>query len=301
MASRQGKAIGLALVAILFWSTMATAFSLALRQLDFINLLLWSSFISLVGLAVVLAWQGKWAMALKAIRTEWKHSLLMGLLNPFLYYFILLQAYEMLPAQEAMALNYTWPVMLALLSIPLLGQRIRPTSLLAILISFAGIILISTHGDPLSFRFTYPLGDTLALGSSVIWALFWIYNVRSQVDPVIKLFLNFIPGFGLSLLALIVMGRPLIIPQDAGGWLAVVYIGLFEMGITFVIWLTALRLTDSTQRISQLVFLSPFLSLLWIRIFLGEHILPATVTGLVLVIAGILLNQWKGRGEKANG
>ena len=36
--------------------------------------------------------------------------------------------------------------------------------------------------------------------------------------------------------------------------MAVTYVGLFEMGITFVLWLSALKSTNNTARISNLIF-----------------------------------------------
>ncbi|MCV6021929.1 EamA family transporter, partial [Escherichia coli] len=49
---------------------------------------------------------------------------------------------------------------------------------------------------------------------------------------------------------------------SAKGWAAVTYVGLFEMGITFVLWLSALKSTQTTARISNLIFASPFISLM---------------------------------------
>ncbi len=55
-----------------------------------------------------------------------------------------------------------------------------------------------------------------------------------------------------------------------------IYVGLFEMGITFVLWLTALKKATHIARISNLIFISPFLSLLLISFILGEPIAPST-------------------------
>lgn len=68
--------------------------------------------------------------------------------------------------------------------------------------------------------------------------------------------------------------------------LSIIYIGLFELGITFVIWLKALKLSTTTDRVSQFIFFSPFFALIWIRIILKETIMPATLIGLGLVIGG---------------
>ncbi len=75
------------------------------------------------------------------------------------------------------------------------------------------------------------------------------------------------------------------------GWLAVTYVGLFEMGVTFVLWLTALKLTNNTARVSNLIFASPFISLILLANIIGEAIHPSTLIGLVLIIAGLAIQQ----------
>ena len=221
----------------------------------------------------------------------------MGFLNPFLYYVILFKAYSLLPAQEAQPLNWTWPIMLVLLSIVILKQPIRWASVLAILISFSGVLVISTRGDVLGFRFTNLPGALLALGSSVIWALFWIYNVKDRRDEIVKLFLNFAFGSLFTLAAVLFFGEIRVPP--AAGILGVIWVGLFEMGITFVTWLKALQLSRTTAQVSNLVYASPFLSLFLIHFIVGEEIFPSTVVGLVLIVAGVVIQQYASRKKGA--
>ncbi|NJK98814.1 MAG: EamA family transporter, partial [Bacteroidales bacterium] len=50
---------------------------------------------------------------------------MLGFLNPLLYYLVLFKAYSLLPAQIAQPLNYTWPLILVILSIIFLSKNIR--------------------------------------------------------------------------------------------------------------------------------------------------------------------------------
>ena len=297
--SKKALLFGLGTVAI--WSTVASAFKISLRHLDPLQLLLCACVASLVALAGILAFQGKLGELKKVTRSQLIRCGLLGVLNPFLYYVILFKAYDLLPAQEAQPLNYTWAITLSLLAVPMLGQKMSLKDLGAILVSYFGVVVISTHGNILALEFSNPTGVALALGSTIIWALFWIFNTRSTVDSTVGLFLNFL--FGLPL----ILGTTLFYSElpvfTMEGMLGAAYIGFFEMGITFALWLTAMKyaaLPDggSTVRIANLIFLSPFVSLIFIHFLVGEEILPATIMGLGFIIAGNALMQYNPKKSK---
>jgi len=180
-----------------------------------------------------------------------------------------------------------------LLSIPILGQRIKLASILAILVSFVGVIVIATHpakpADILDFRFSSGPGVALALGSTIVWALFWVLNTKDRQDEAVRLFVNFLFACGYILVLTLVLGEKNTYPWR--GILGGVYVGLFEMGITFLVWLRALKSAKTTAHVVNLIYLVPFLSLCVIALVLGEKILPSTVVGLVLIITGIILQK----------
>jgi drug/metabolite transporter (DMT)-like permease len=291
----QTKAYLYAGATVVLWSTVASAFKLTLGHLGFLEMLLGASVVSMTALFLILLAQGKLPVIGTYSGAEIARSAALGFLNPFLYYVILFKAYSLLPAQEAQPLNWTWPIMLVLLSIAILKQPIRWVSVLAILISFTGVLVISTRGDVLAFRFTNLPGAMLALGSSVIWALFWIYNVKDRRDEIVKLFLNFVFGTLFTLAAVLLSGEIRVPP--AAGIAGVMWVGLFEMGITFVTWLKALQLSRTTAQVSNLVYAAPFLSLFFIHFIVGEEISPSTVVGLVLIVAGVVVQQYASRGR----
>jgi len=294
--TNQTKAYIFGLTTVMLWSTVAAAFKITLRYMGPIQLLLYSSAASILVLAGILAVQGKLRLIFGYSRRQYIQSLGLGLLNPFLYYIILFKAYDLLPAQEAQPLNYTWALTLAFLSIPLLKQKLSRYDIIAAFISYSGVWVISTRGQFLSFHFSDSLGVILALGSTIIWALFWIYNTRDQRDPVAGLLLNFLFGFPFILLYCAVFSD-LKVPE-AAGLLGAVYVGIFEMGITFVTWLTALKLSVNTAKIGNLIFISPFFSLLFIHFLAGEAIYTSTYFGLVLIIGGLVIQRFKEKSGK---
>lgn len=290
----QRRAVLLAFTAVCFWSTVAVAFKLSLRYLSVIELLLLSTLVSTLVLAAILLAQSKFRQVFACTGQEYRLSLMLGMLNPFLYYLILFKAYDLLPAQQAQPINYTWAIMLSILSVPFLKQKISARQGVALFGGYLGVVVIATKGELTQLEFTSPFGVFLALSSTVIWALYWIFNTRESRDPVVGLFVNFC--FSLPFIFLYYLWTGEYRPLPLEGILGAAYIGAFEMGICFVLWLKAMKLTNSTAQISSLIFLSPFMSLVLISYFLGETIEVATLFGLVMIVASIL---YQNSGQKA--
>ena len=285
----QKKAYLYAIATVLLWSTVASAFKITLRYLDPLQLLFYASLASACTLALAAVIQGKGSLIFSYSKRQYLKSLLLGLLNPSLYYVILFNAYDLLPAQEAQPLNYTWAITLSLLSIPLLRQRIKPQEILAGLTCYSGVLVISTRGNVLDFRLSDPLGVMLALASTIVWALYWIYNTRDDRDAVVGLFLNF--TFALPFVFILCLLFSDIRIADLNGLMGAAYVGVVEMGVAFVFWLVALRLSETTARVANLIFISPFVSLVFIHFLVGEAILPSTPIGLVLIVGGLLIQR----------
>ncbi|HOP63819.1 MAG TPA: DMT family transporter, partial [Spirochaetota bacterium] len=218
------KAYIFAITAIGFWSTVASAFKLTLRHMTPEFMILYSSLFSLAVLALIIIIQGKSAMLFSSRKKELLMSALLGTLNPFLYYILLFRAYSLLPAQEAMTLNYIWPIMLMLLSVPLLGERLSPVSIFAALISFSGVAVIATGGDITGLNFSNAAGVALALSSSVVWALFWLLGVRDRRDETVTLFTNFLFGTVYIIIYIMISGDIVLPPLP--GITGCIYIGL---------------------------------------------------------------------------
>jgi hypothetical protein len=291
--SNQKQAMLYGLATVLLWSTVATAFKLALADLAPVQMLLVACVASVLVMAAILLVQGRWRQVFELSGRQYLQSFGMGLINPCLYYFLLFGAFDRLPAQEAQPLNYTWALVLAYLSVPFLGQKLRGLDILAGLVCYAGVVVIATRGQVASLSFSDPLGVSLALGSTLVWASYWILATRDTRDPVVGLFLNFL--FGLPVLALVCWWTVGLSLPATGSLAAAVYVGVFEMGIAFVLWSHAMKKAENTSKVSNLIFISPFLSLVFIYFILGERILPSTYLGLVLIVGGLWLQQQKVR------
>ena len=287
--TRDRKALLLGLAAVLLWSTVATAFKLALRELDVFQLVAYAVLVSALALLLLVVKQGKLALLKEYARDHLPFYLVLALLNPLLYYLVLLRAYDLLPAQQAQPINYTWAITLAVLAVPLLGQKLSGRDVLAIVMGYGGVVIIATRGNLLDMQFDSLEGVILALASTVLWALYWLLSTRNPRDPVASLCLNFLLAAPCALIICATFST-LVLPSLRAA-MAAAWIGLFEMGVTFALWSTALRLASGVARIGNLIFLSPLISLVLIASVLGEVIHPATLVGLALILPAVLLQQ----------
>lgn len=283
------KSVVFALTTIVCWSTVASAFKMALSYSSISQTLFIATLTSFIVFGLLAAYNG-FRSVFKQTFKELLLSAVMGFLNPFCYYLILFNAYKLLPAQVAQPLNQIWPLVLAILAVPILKQKLPKKTALCLTICFAGVALISSQGKLSVFESSNPLGVGLALSSSIIWSVYWLMNVKDKRNVPLKLFTN----FGFSLIYIIILAN--FIPDfshfNTKGILCGVYIGLFEMGISFLLWLKALEYAKSAAKVGLLVYLVPFLSLFFIHFIVGEDIKLTTVAGIILIVVGILLQEW---------
>ena len=275
---------------VALWSTVATAFEVALRALTPVQLLAGANLVAVLALLIICAVRGEVGSAFNVSGRNHLRALGMGLLNPLAYYLVLFAAYDRLPGQVAQPLNYTWAITLSLLAVPVLGQRLVRGELLAMAIAWCGVLVIATDGDLTSFTANDGWGVALALGSTLIWASYWLIATRDPRPPIAALLLNFSYALPLTLALALALGDG--IPDaSTSSVVATIWVGLAEMAVSFVFWLLALRKARSAAAISSLIFLSPFLSLVLLATVAGESIRTATPFGLAFIVIGMLMQQ----------
>ena len=277
-------------LAVVLWGTIPTAFKIALSELNIVTMLGITTLISTAVLFAIMILTGKLRLLRQTTGHELLWSALLGLLNPVAYYLILLTAYSRLPGQVAQPINMIWPIILVFFSIPLLGQRIPARSFLALAISLAGVYIISSQGTPLSPGRSDTLGVILALISSVLWALYFVLNVRDRRDESVKLFTGFLFGSAYMIILMASVGS-FNQPLSFRGVAASVYCGFFEMGITFWLWLKALQLSETTDKVSNLVYFAPFISLILLHFIIDEPVYYTTPAGLLLIIGSVIFQN----------
>ncbi|WP_412970791.1 DMT family transporter [Glaciecola sp. MF2-115] len=276
-------------LAVLLWSTVATAFKIALDYLSPMELVVYATTCSAIALVITCFVQNKASQCPKEFIKRPVYYLLSALLNPISYYFVLFGAYSLLPGSQAQPINYTWAISLTILSAIFLKRPIRKRDGFGCFLGYAGVFIIATQGNITSFQFDSSLGVFLALLSTFLWSAYWILNARVGADATVSLTISFCIA---SILLWVFLGHAIDVSKLTSiSASAVVYIGLFEMGITFLFWSKAMKLTTNTSVIANLIFLSPFISLTLLYFVRDEIIYPSTIIGLVIIIIALLIQQ----------
>ena len=277
-------------IAVASWSTVASAFKIGLRHYSYYELLLVAAITASMLFALLITIQKKWYLVKSITRKEWVLFAITGMLSPAGYYLILFKAYDLLPAQIAQSINYSWAIVLTLLLALVTRERIPLLKYLGMAISLGGVALISLGSSTIVGVKLSITGLILAFLSAFVWASFWIFNKKSEhIDNILALFISFFFGSLFLLVGLFFIDIQL---YSSKGLLSAIYVGLFEMAIPFIFFSLALKKTDNPSLINQLCYLSPFISLFIIRSVLGEQIYFTTFIGLVLIVGGILFNEY---------
>jgi drug/metabolite transporter (DMT)-like permease len=252
-------------------------------------------------------------------RRDWSIIAGMGLLGIVCYTSLYYFAFRFAPKDEVTVVNYLWPVLLVGFAGPILGERHRPRVWLGLALSFIG-----TAGLMTDWRFTLPTGWRLvgyvsAAAGAACWALFSNFGKRLRYDKLASMALYSLVGtivFGIALLVaaattgggaaaasggsvgaagggVAAMGGGVAAGfarmPDAAGWLRLLYLGAVVNGLAYFLWFEALA-GGPTALFGNLIFATPFLALVYLRIFVGTPLRGGVWLSLALIVAGAVIS-----------
>ncbi|MBQ2704898.1 MAG: DMT family transporter [Clostridia bacterium] len=278
-------------VSILLWSSLATVSKLLLGTMNSYKVLCISAFFAAVALLIVNLFTKRLSV-LKAYKLkDYLTIILIGLPGTFFYYVFLYLGTDRMLASQAFIINYLWPIMSVVFACILLKEKLTIRKIIAIAMSFLGVITVA-GGELASFNLQTLFGMLFCIGAAVSYGLFTALNQKWHYDKFVSLMLSFVAAFGLSLIINLAMGTNMGI--GAFEALGLGWNGLTVMAIATVTWALALD-SGKTAKVSNLAYITPFLSLVWTAIFLKEPINPWSVLGLVVIVLGIFVQLKEGK------
>lgn len=275
------------ILTIIFWSATPAVAKLALRELDNYQLLFYTSIIAAISLLIVNIVQGKLKLLSTYKRKDYLRMFGMGFLGIFLYYILYYESLSLAPAGQVNVMNYLWPVFIIIFSIPILKEKTNNITVLAIFISFLGALIAFTNGNFSVFSNQYALGYLLAALGAICYGLFSVLGKKFEYDQFSSMLIYYISAAILIIpTSLFVSG--FVIPKSLSTIIVIFLLGGIMNSIAFVFWFKALKMGD-THKIANLIFIVPFLAMIWTFLLNSEPFSIYSVIGLILIIGGILI------------
>lgn len=275
-------------IAILAWGTSATSVKLMQGSLDTVFLLFGVSLTAAVFLCIVCGVQGRFRKLREYSAGTIFRMILIGLVGMFVYNALYMRAVECMPAQQAYMLNYFWPVLIVVFSGFLLKEKLTFWKVGAVLVSFAGVLIYSADGNLKSLFTSKAEGVTFALLGAVVYSLYSVLNKRESYDKFLCITIACVTSAACSLVWVLASGQIHLV--QTANWGGLIYQGVVCIGTAYLAWAYAMDAGD-TAKVSTLSYLTPFVSLIFTCVFLGEKVTAYSAAGIIFVIMGIILQE----------
>jgi drug/metabolite transporter (DMT)-like permease len=260
------RAIGLLLIASVFWSLGG----LLIKGVEWSALAIAATRSAIAAATIVAFMRGR----LHFTWSRWQVGAAIAYAGTVLLFVL---ATKLTTAANAILLQYTAPIYIALAAPWFLGEPSRRRDWIAIVVTLAGMSLF--FFDQLSARGM--TGNVVAIASGVAFAALTLL-VRRQKDG------SVVESIVLGNVIAAVCGLPFVHAPfpDARGWALLAALGVVQLGISYILYAAAMK--HATAMEAALVpMLEPVLNPVWVLLVRGERPGPYALVG-GLVVLGVV-------------
>lgn len=281
---------------ILCFGTVATASKLLMNQLDAVYVLAFSFLAATLFLGFY-NWKKGYLKELSRLSAKTViRMVVIGSLGVFFYNYFLLLGTARLKAQTAFVINELWPALIIIFSCWILKEKMNFGKAVAVIFSFLGILVVTTDGKLLEFSLGDTKGVLYALLAAVCYGLYCTLNKRENYDKNLSVMVSYMAGTILAFVLAVFQGK---LKSPTGSQAAgMIWNGVICNALPYLTWALALDI-GNTAVIANLAYLTPFVSLLVTHFVLGEKITIFSVSGLLLIVLGIVIQMIVSRRRRA--
>lgn len=211
-----------------------------------------------------------------------------GILTTIIYallLFLFVWATKKTTAANAIFLQYTAPIYILVLAPFVIGERFHWRDLVTVVVVLAGMSLFFVG----ELRFEDYQGNIAALGSGILLGLYIMLLKHPKADglnPVITVI------YGNFLLAALnaPTGISAIPTMTALDWFAAAFLGIFQIGISYILFIKGVRGGTRPLDASLIGFIEPLLNPVWVFIFVGERPSQWAILGGGIIITAIAVH-----------
>ncbi len=287
------RAYLLAAYTIFCWGTLPAVTKLTLTTISNMQVLFLSSVIAAGCLYLYLFASGKGKLLRALSRTDLLQLIGLGFLGNFLYSAFYYASLRVLPSADACVINYLWPIVATVCAALVLHEKIRGMEWLAILVSFVGVVIISTKGS--GVHIANVRGVLLCVAGAVCYGIFNVLNKKKGLDQLLCTAVYFTVTAVCSG-PILLLTRD-VAPMSGSTWLGMLWLGVFIDALAIFAWGAALQRAE-VGLLANLAYLTPVAAMVISRIVLREPIEPYAVLGMAFVLGGCLLQVLAKRGHK---
>ncbi|MDF2679582.1 MAG: conserved hypothetical rane protein [Brevibacillus sp.] len=215
--------------------------------------------------------------------------ILMGVTGVALFNLFMFWALERTDATNVGLLSTLNPVSIAIFSFLLVKEKIRPLQILAMLISFGGVLVVLSNGDLGHLaNLHFNVGDLWMLAAVAMWG---IYSVcaRWAMQTVTPLMSTLYSGvFGVALMLPFNLTTFTIQNTNWPFWVSLFYVGVLATVVSMVMWNVGVQKVGATSSGMFLNF-NPVFTAILAFFLLGERMTTVQLLGSVIVIVGCYL------------
>lgn len=281
---------------VLIWSFIPIVSRFGQDGMDSFQFLFWSNLISVIAVISVALVSGYTPAKLFILpRDIVAKVFVLGFLD-CLFYLLLYYGYSIENGIAVLVIQYSWPLIIILLSVVLLKDRLSGRQIIGVMVGFIAIIITFTKGQITQLYVDNPTALLLVFSGAFCFALMSVFSRQYSIDPYISTVWLFIFSTLTSLVLLLSLSE-MQLPSQGAFWPTLIN-GVLINGVSYILWFKAMNTGNSTK-IASVVFLSPVLSVLWLVLLLSEPFEIAYIIGVMLVIiSGVLCVGAKRRNQQ---
>ena len=275
-------------ITLFLWSTTATVTKMLLGSLDSIQIMNVCSLFAAVFLFFLNLIKGNLKLLKTYTLSDYLQMAGLGTLGMFLYNIFLYNGIDSMMASQAFIINYLWPIMTVVFACLILKERLTRRKAVAIVLSFLGVVIVTTNGKLTGIAGEQLIGALCCILAAVSYGAFSVLNKRKHYNNFVSMMVYYSVSFVLSTLYNL-WNHSIYIPQIAQ-LPGLLWLGICTSAIAYTFWALALEKGD-TAKLSNLAYITPFLSLVWTSLLLHEPVTIYSLIGLFVIVSGILLQM----------
>ncbi len=275
-----------ATISIFAWSTMPVVTKLLLNSYSNFQALWLSSAFAAFALFLSNVFSGNIKNIKSYSRKDLFLSLFFGIIGVCLYnIFLYAGMSKMTYASQANIVNYLRPIMCVVFACIVLKDKFSIRKGCAIALSFLGVAVVMGE-EIIHLNKSVLFGAFFCAMGAVSYGIFTAYYKKYKFNKGVSMMLNYFATFVITSVILC-FNREFFLPP-LSHFAGFAWNGIVTMALTKTLWVTALD-KGNTAKISNLAYITPFVSLIWANIILGDPIKKEFLVGLVLIVGGIFI------------